>query len=89
MTDRHAPDPFIAAARPFNARARDVNLIALALGLYIFIVLFPAYAFLRIWWTGELAVLSFANIFTAIVIGCLFGLFARALIRHTLGIRKP
>lgn len=81
-------DPMIVAVRPFKTSARTVDRIALALGLYVMFALYPAYAFLRIWWTGETDILSPLNIFVALLTALIFGLFARAMIRHTLGIQK-
>lgn len=63
--------------RAFSAPAKTVNRIALLLGTYLLLVLYPAYGFLRLYWTGEATAFDFSGISTAVVTSILFTVFAR------------
>lgn len=63
--------------RAFIAPDKTVNRIAIALGAYIAFVLYPAYGFLRLYWTGETTAFDVSGISTAAITSILFTVFAR------------
>jgi len=63
--------------RAFVAPEKTVNRVALFLGAYIALVLYPAYGLLRLYWTGETTAFDYSGISTAAITAILFTVFAR------------
>jgi hypothetical protein len=63
--------------RAFVARPETITRIALLLGAYIGLVLYPAYGFLRLYWTGSASAFDFSGLMIAAITATLFALFAR------------
>ncbi len=74
--------------REFVATDSTVNWIALALGGYILLVIYPSYGLLRLLWASSGSAFDMNGILVAVATSVLFGLFARMLMRRYFNVRR-
>jgi hypothetical protein len=89
MSSSLLPPAAEETARPFEVSDSRINTTSLVLGGYVLLVIYPAYALLRYWWTDSDSVFSVSSAVTALVCAVLFGLNVRRRVRSLAQAEPP